>query len=295
MHQNEIDIHTDQVLALVTDQLPHLAGLDIRRIDGGGTINAIFRVGQAVAVRFPLQHQDPERVRRHLGREASAADELRGVSPFPVPEPLYVGEPGHGYPLPWSAQSWLGGETATPTSVQNSDGFAEDLAALIAHLRACPTRGRVFGGDGRGGRLTDHDAWMEECINRSVGLVDTHAMRRMWEKFRVLPHEDCDVMSHTDLIPGNILTDGGRLAGVLDTGGFQAADPALDLVGAWHLLDSNRREALRCDLGCSDLQWQRGRAWAFEQAAGAFWYYRRSNPAMAAMGQTTLSRLMTDS
>jgi hypothetical protein len=48
---------------------------------------------------------------------------------------------------------------------------------------------------------------------------------------------------------------------------------------------------LRRSLDCSELQWQRGRAWAFEQAAGAYWYYVDTNPTMAAMGRTTLERL----
>ena len=45
------------------------------------------------------------------------------------------------------------------------------------------------------------------------------------------------MMSHGDLIPGNVLVSGGRLAGVLDVGGVGPADPALDLVAAWHLLE----------------------------------------------------------
>ena len=75
-------------------------------------------------------------------------------------------------------------------------------------------------------------------------------------------------MTHGDLVPGNVLIDDGRLVGVLDTGGFGPADPALELVCAWHLLDSPRRERLRAALGCTDLEWERGRAWAFEQAMG---------------------------
>lgn len=41
-----------------------------------------------------------------------------------------------------------------------------------------------------------------------------------------------DVMSHRDLIPGNILVSGGRLTGILDAGDLGPADPALDLVAA---------------------------------------------------------------
>jgi aminoglycoside phosphotransferase (APT) family kinase protein len=101
-------------------------------------------------------------------------------------------------------------------------------------------------------------------------------------------------MTHGDLIPGNVLVAQGRLAGVLDVGGFGPADPALDLVGAWHLLEAAPRQALRDALGCDELEWRRGKAWAFEQAMGAAWYYRESNPAMSEMGQVTLRRLIDD-
>jgi aminoglycoside phosphotransferase (APT) family kinase protein len=255
-------------------------------------VNAIFRVGDQLTVRFPLRPDDPEATRVVLEREAEAAAELVLVCPFPTPRPVLVGAPGYGYPMPWSAQTWLDGRTATPTSCEDSPAFARDLAALIQALRATDTRGRRFAGAGRGGVLADHDVWMEECFAASEGLADTDALRHLWASLRVLPREDPDVMSHTDLIPGNLLVDSDRLVGVLDGGGFRAADPALDLVCAWHLLGTDAREVLRQELLCSDLQWARGRAWAFEQAMGVFWYYQRTNPPMAEMGRTTLSRLL---
>jgi len=103
-----------------------------------------------------------------------------------------------------------------------------------------------------------------------------------------------DVMTHGDLIPGNVLVRGGRLAGILDAGGLGPADPALDLVGAWHLLDAGPRQALRDDLDRDDLEWERGKAWAFEQAMGLVWYYVDSNPAMSRMGRRTLERIVAD-
>ena len=113
----------------------------------------------------------------------------------------------------------------------------------------------------------------------------------MWAGLRALPEVDADVMCHGDLIPPNVLVRGGRLAGVLDTGGFAAADPALDLVSAWHLLDDDPRAVLREALGCGDVQWRRGMAWAFQQAMGLVWYYAQSNPTMSRCGRRTLQRL----
>jgi aminoglycoside phosphotransferase (APT) family kinase protein len=101
-------------------------------------------------------------------------------------------------------------------------------------------------------------------------------------------------MAHGDLHPGNLLVEKERLSGVLDAGAFGAADPALDLVAVWHLLDRPARDRVRRTLDSSEPEWARGAAWAFQQAMGLVWYYRQTNPVMADLGRTTLARIMTD-
>ena len=183
---------------------------------------------------------------------------------------------------------------ATPDYAADSPAFALDLASFIGGLRRADTNGRRFSGEGRGGRLTDQDEWMETCLRASDGLVDVRGLRRLWAGLRELPPGGPDVMSHRDLTPPNVLVDSGRLVGVLDGGGFGPADPALDLVAAWHLLDTDRRLILRDALGSDDLEWQRGKAWAFAQAMGLPWYYRDTNPGMSRLGQSTLARLLDE-
>ncbi|MER7506517.1 hypothetical protein AB0L05_33035 [Nonomuraea pusilla] len=92
----------------------------------------------------------------------------------------------------------------------------------------------------------------------------------------------------------NVLVSAGRLAGILDVGGFGPADPALDLVSAWHLLEAGPRQALRADLDCDDVEGERGKAWAFVQAMGCVWYYAETNPVMSLMGRRTLHRILAD-
>ncbi len=133
---------------------------------------------------------------------------------------------------------------------------------------------------------------METCFRESVGLLDIPRARAVWAELRTLPAPDADRMCHTDLIPQNVLVRGGRLAGVLDGGGFGAADPALDLVGGWHLLDDVRRQILRSALDCGEVQWHRGMARAFQQSKGLVWCYVRSNPSLSRVGSRTLGRIL---
>jgi aminoglycoside phosphotransferase (APT) family kinase protein len=136
---------------------------------------------------------------------------------------------------------------------------------------------------------------METSFRHSERLLDVPRLRRIWPVMRDLPRGDAkDLMTHGDLMPGNVLVSAGGLAGVLDVGGLKPADPALDLVSAWHLLEAGPRQVLRDDLGCHDLEWARGRAWAFEQAMGIVWYYVDSNPTMSRIGRRTLARIVDD-
>jgi aminoglycoside phosphotransferase (APT) family kinase protein len=295
MHANQLTVSVETVRALVDEQFPEWRGLPIRRIASQGTVNAIFRIGGRFAGRFPLEAGDVESTQRWLEAEAEAARELAGRTRFRTPEPVALGEPGAGYPLPWSVQTWLPGVVATDEDPGESVAFAHDLAEFISDVRALDTRGRTFGGKGRGGDLQSHDAWMETCFRHSEQLLDVPRLRRMWAVVRTLPRSTAeDVMTHGDLIPGNVLVSTGRLAGILDVGGLGPADPAVDLVSAWHLLEAKPRQVLREDLRCDDLEWERGKAWALEQAMGAVWYYVESNSAMSRMGRRTLERIVTD-
>ncbi|WP_405523453.1 aminoglycoside phosphotransferase family protein [Streptomyces canus] len=295
MHTNQLTVSPETVRILVDRQFPEWRSLPVRSIAAQGTVNAVFRIGDRFAARFPLESADVEPTRRWLESEAEAARELAGRTRFPTPEPVALGEPGADYPLPWSVQTWLPGVVAVTEDPGESSAFARDLADLIGELRAIDTHGRTFAGTGRGGDLRSHDAWMETCFSNSEHLLDVHRLRRIWATLRALPRGAAeDAMAHCDLIPGNVLVSAGRLAGVLDVGGFGPADPSLDLVSAWHLLEAEPRQVLRDHLGSDDLEWERGKAWAFVQAMGLVWYYVKSNPVMSRTGRRSLERILAD-
>ena len=182
-------------------------------------------------------------------------------------------------------QTWLDGVVATPTGLETSETFAGDIATLLESLRGADTRGRAFDGEGRGGVIGDQDAWMETCFANSGELLDVPVLRSIWQALRNLPPARTLAMSHKDLTPPNILVHGENIVGILDAGGCGPADPALDLVSAWHLLDRDRRDVLRTRLHIQSDEWLRGAAWAFAQAMGLVWYYHHTNPSMSALRQ----------
>jgi aminoglycoside phosphotransferase (APT) family kinase protein len=109
---------------------------------------------------------------------------------------------------------------ATSEDPGDSVAFARDLAEFILGVRAIDTRGRTFDGSGRGGELRSHDAWVETCLERGEQLLDVTQLRRIWAIMRALPRHAGDVMTHGDLIPGNVLVCDGRLVGIIDVGGL---------------------------------------------------------------------------
>ncbi|BCY12230.1 aminoglycoside phosphotransferase family protein [Actinoplanes sp. L3-i22] len=277
-------MRTETAHALLAAQFPQWRDLPLARVGVHGTVNAVFRLGDGLTARFPLQDQDVE-------AEAAAARELFGATRFRTPEPVALGVPGPGFPRPWSVQTWLPGTVTSENSHQQNQAFGYDMAEFIHGVRTLDPAGRTFRGQGRGGDLPAHDAYLESCFRAGEGLLDVPALRRLWAELRELPRESPEVMCHGDLIPGNLLSDGDHLAGVLDVGGLGPADPALDLICAWHLFDRATREAFRSAVTCTDLDWERGRAWAFQQAMGLVWYYDRTNPPMARLGRSTLRRI----
>lgn len=296
MHENQVDLTVEVVARIVAEQVPEWGDLPIRAVSSHGTVNALFRLGDEIVLRFPLKPSRSEEFRAELLAEQEHANRIAPHVPLLVPEPLAIGEPSDAFPGPWTAYRWIPGETASDRTVDDFDALARDLAEFVRALHAIDTDGRQWNGSGRGGSLQPYDDDVRQALAESGHLVDTDRLDRLWTRcLAAPPHSDADVWIHTDLMPGNLLVRNGRLVAVIDLEGVAVGDPAVDLMPVWNLLPAGSRETYREALGASPSAWVRGRAWAFVQAIIALPYYVDTNPAMAATARHTLDALIDES
>ena len=105
MHVDEVDIDVSLVVRLLATQFPQWADLPIEPVPSAGTDNALYRLGDDMAVRLPRIHSAVGDVER----EQEWLPKLAPFLPLAVPIPLEKGKPSEGYPWHWSIYRWLDG------------------------------------------------------------------------------------------------------------------------------------------------------------------------------------------
>lgn len=269
MHADELDVDEALVRRLLGSQFPQWGDLPLRPVEPAGTDNAIYRLGDDMAVRLPRI----EWAAGHVDKEYEWVPKLAPHLPLELPLPLAIGEQGQGYPWRWSVCGWLDGETATLDRIADPHQTAIDLAAFITALKGIdPTGGPAPGG--RGGPLAPRDAPMRAAIAALQDELDVDAVTALWEEALAAPvWSGPSVWIHGDLDPRNLLARDGRLSGVIDFGCLAVGDPACDVMAAWKLLPASERDVFRTALSVDEATWTRARGWVLSQALNALAYY----------------------
>ncbi|NEC28310.1 aminoglycoside phosphotransferase family protein [Streptomyces sp. SID8111] len=289
MRPDELDLDAGLVARLIAAQFPRWAGLPVRRLRSSGTENAMFRLGTELVVRLPRYPGAVEGV----AHEQHWLPRLGPRLPCAVPEPVGLGEPGAGFPWPWSVYRWLDGENPVAGAPDDPEGLAVGLAGFVTALRSLAPEGGPAGH--RGVPLGTRDAPTREAIGRLAGRIDTEAVTSLWEEaVRVPAHAGPPVWAHGDLSPGNVLVDGGRLAAVIDFGSVGTGDPAVDLIVAWNLLPAGARDVFREAVGADAAQWARGRGWALSISLIQLPFYWDTNPPLAANSRHVIKEILAE-
>jgi aminoglycoside phosphotransferase (APT) family kinase protein len=293
LHDAEPDIDTSQVSLMVADQFPAWAGLPLEPVASSGTDNVMLTLGDRLVVRLPRTAAAVP----SLSKEWKYPRMLASQLPAPVPIPVAQGAPGRGYAWPWTVSGWPAGENPSPGHAYGTE-FAIDLADFTRALHAADVGNEAPAGplrSYRGGPLAARDAPTRSAIANCEGLLDVRLLTAAWDKARqVSEGEGKPVWIHTDLQPGNLLTAGARLAGVLDWGGLAIGDPAVDLIVAWNLLEDEGRAAFRDAVGVDQATWERGRAWALSIGIIAYPYYVHTNPPLARVSRYQIEQVVAD-
>jgi len=229
---DEVKFEQGLVRALLRDQHPDLADLELRDVSGGWD-NQQWRLGEELAVRLPRTERAPAL----LDTEQTWLPILAEGLPLPTPTPVRIGKPSSLFEHTWTIARWVEGEPADRapiTRIEAAEVLAGFLRALHrqapANAPANPSRGIPLAG------LQGVAGWFDVIAD----YADADAAREVWEKALAAPAwPGAPVWLHGDLHPANVVVRDGMLAGVIDFGDLCAGDPATDLSAAWILLPAD--------------------------------------------------------
>ena len=259
-----MDITVDLAKKLIFEQFPQWSHLEIKPVKNSGHDNRTFHLGNDLTIRLPSgKEYEPQ-----IQKEAKWLPVLAQPLSLPITAPVAKGKPTPEYPLAWSINRWLVGETVTHTNV-DLQKFAIELARFLKELEAINAENGPQAGAHNFYRGGDLAVYIEEFVQALTQLpagpqrnhyqdIWTTALATKWEKKTVWVHGDIAV--------GNLLVNDGHLSGVIDFGILGTGDPACDLVMAWTFFDSKSRKAFKEEMGLDDTTWQRGKGWALWKA-----------------------------
>jgi aminoglycoside phosphotransferase (APT) family kinase protein/RimJ/RimL family protein N-acetyltransferase len=288
MHVDEVETDADLVRRLLREQHPQWADRWIERVPSAGTDNAMYRLGDDLAVRLPRIDWAVQTV----AKEQRWIPQLAPHLPLAVPLPVAQGEPTDAFPHPWGVVQWLPGRLATVDLLDDPEQAARDLAAFVRALR------EVDATDGprhtRGASIRKGDEMVRQGVAGVADEVDVDELLEVWSEAVAAPeHAGPPTWFHGDLSHLNLLATDGRVTGVIDWGTCGVGDPAIDMILAWSLLPPGAREVYRDELGVDDAEWARGKGWVVTGVFGIP-YYHYTNPVLVADKVRAIEAVLAD-
>jgi aminoglycoside phosphotransferase (APT) family kinase protein len=140
MSNLNVEIDASLVRRLIVSQFPRWKGLSIEPVATSGWDNRTFHLGKDMSVRLPSAAD----YKLQIEKEHQWLPKLAPNLPLPIPTPLAMDKPEHGYPWKWSIYRWLEGESANSTPINDLTVFATDLANFLMALHRIDTTGGPF-------------------------------------------------------------------------------------------------------------------------------------------------------
>ena len=244
----EVKVDEALVVQLLSSRFPEFAGRPCRRIGEGWDCSA-WLVDDEWVFRIP---------RRQLGADC-LANEIRvlpsvaGRLPSAVSTSILVGQPTGSYPWVFAACRRIPGESACDAGLTDQQrvllagqlgsflktlhavdadeaaalGAIPDTYARLDVARRCPKARQAMTQAAELSLLSSTD---ELC--QTITEIEVRQPR---------PRTLCLV--HGDLYSRHVMTQSGRVTGVIDWGDMHVGDPAVDLAVGWSMFAGDAREA----------------------------------------------------
>jgi aminoglycoside phosphotransferase (APT) family kinase protein len=230
-----VEISHELVTRLLREQHPDLARLPFGATYEGWD-NVCIRLGTDRLLRLPRRGASA----RLIESELAWLPRLSAGWSFRAPVPERAGVPGAGYPWRWSIVPWIEGRLAyaAPLDARGARELGRALAEIHQpasaeaphnEFRSPPLAARTERLLTRLRKLeaVQPQSW-ELHLDAAMELYADGAARSAGPR----------TFAHLDLHGGNVLTQDGRLAGIIDWGDFAAAQPEADLGQAFCLVGS---------------------------------------------------------
>jgi aminoglycoside phosphotransferase (APT) family kinase protein len=253
----EVKVDEALVVQLLASRFPEFAGRPCRRIGEGWDCSA-WLVDDEWVFRIPRRQLGADCLANEIRVLPSVADRL----PSPVSTSVFVGQPTDGYPWVFAACRLILGESACDADLtdQQTVLLAGQLGSFLRALHA-------FGADEAAtlGAMPDTYARLEssrrcskarEAMTQAAesGLLSTtDELCRVIEEIedrQPRPRTHCLV--HGDLCSRHVMTEPGRLTGVIDWGDIHVGDPAVDLAVGWSMFAADARSEFCAAYGPMD-------------------------------------------
>ena len=281
----DIDLPVALVRDLLHAQHPDIAQLPLAEAASGWD-NAIFRLGEELAVRLPRRAV----AAALLENERRWLPLLHARLPLPVPNPIRAGLPQDPYPWAWSVTPWIAGETAD-RAVPDRD----QVKVLMAFLDALHTQPPADAPRNpcRGVPLAQRQTAFTRYVTVLTGRgrrVDD-GLLELWADAVERPIDVSPTWIHGDLHAHNVLVMHGRIVGVIDWGDMAQGDRATDLASVWMLFAErrSREEAIAACGSVTEHTWQRARGWALLNCLAIL---HAEDPALVGLAERTLQCLL---
>lgn len=267
---DEVPLSADVVAALLAEQHPDLAALPVGRRYSGWDM-AMYRLGDDLAVRLPRLATSVSSLEAELRR----VPELSRGWTFPTQRVVRVGAPGDAYPWPWAVVTWLPGVPASERPLGAVAGPALGRALAEIHVPVPDGVVAPFNRE-QSIALAERGPGLASSLERVASAASSRGVRldraaadAIWAEALAAPVDLPRSWIHADLHPYNLLSDDGRLGGIIDWADVAGGDPATDLGFLWLSLPADGvAAAVEAYGGVSAATLARARGVALALAAG---------------------------